>query len=158
MRAAPTAKPHLLQSRVEISLGLLTKNNTADHASIDLLLFFTVKSMLPQTRTILLHAKLFSARLSPDRIVVIAALLAHEKNRFSFLLTSGHREGSVCRLIWAIWKFRVAIIAVEGLFRQVEMARLATFLGSASQKTLRMTVEKDRRTLKNRYSPRPSYC
>ena len=158
MRAAPTAKPHLLQSRVEISLGLLTKNNTADHASIDLLLFFTVKSMLPQTRTILLNAKLFSARLSPDRIVVIAALLAHEKNRFSFLLTSGHREGSVCRLIWAIWKFRVAIIAVEGLFRQVEMARLATFLGSASQKTLRMTVEKDRRTFKNRYSPRPSYC
>lgn len=138
--AMPTTKLCLLRSRVQISLGLLTQTSTADHALIELLLLFTVKSVLPQTRAILLNAKLLSARLSPDRIVVVAALFAHEKNRFSFLLTSGHREGSVCRLTWAIWKIRVAIIAVEGLFRQVEMARLATFLGSASRKTLRMTV------------------
>lgn len=112
------------------------------HALIELLLLFAVKSVLPQSRAILLDTKLLSARLSPDRIVVVAALLTHEENRFSFLLTSGHREGSVCRLSWAIWKFRVAIIAVQGLFRQVEMAVLATFLGSALSKTLQDDLRK----------------
>ncbi len=117
-----------------------------------------MKSVLPQSRAILFDAELLSARLSPDGIVVVAALLAHEENGFSFLLTSGHRKGSVCRLIWAIWKFRVPIIAVEGLFRQVEMTRLATFLGSASWKTLGMTIEKHARASKKRSSPRLSYC
>jgi hypothetical protein len=128
------------------------------HVLIDLLLLFTVKSVLPQTRAILFNAKFLSARLSLDRVVVVAALFTHEKNRFSFLLTSGHREGSVCRLIWAIWKFQVAIIAAEGLFRQVEMAPLATFLGSASRKMHRIIVQKDAGTYKKPCSPRPSYC
>jgi len=117
-----------------------------------------MKSVLPQSRAILFDAELLSARLSPDGIVVVAALLAHEENGFSFLLTSGHRKGSVCRLIWAIWKFRVPIIAVEGLFRQVEMAVLATFLGSALLKTLCATSEKNGRSYKNRLSPIPGYC
>ena len=113
-------------------------------AMIELLLLFTVKSVLPQSRAILFDTKFLSARLSPDRIVVVAALLANEENSFSFLLTSGHREGSGYRLIWAIWKFRVAIIAVQGLFRQVEMAVLAAFLGSALPKSVGMIFEKGR--------------
>ena len=144
--------------RVQIPRGLFTRRSPTGHTLIALFLLLAMESVLPQTRAILFDAKFLSAGLSPDGIVVVAALFTHEKNRFSFLLTSGHREGSGYRLIWAIWKFRVAIIAAEGLFRQVEMGPLATFLGSASRKMHRMTIQKDAVTYKKRSSSHPSYC
>ena len=132
--------------RVQIPRGLFTRRSPTGHTLIALFLLLAMESVLPQTRAILFDAKFLSAGLSPDGIVVVAALFTHEKNRFSFLLTSGHREGSGYRLIWAIWKFRAAIIAVQRPFRQVEMTTLATFLGSALLKNRRISRLRSRKS------------
>ena len=102
VRRTTQGVPHSLRDWVQIPRGLFTRRSPTGHTLIALFLLLAMESVLPQTRAILFDAKFLSAGLSPDGIVVVAALFTHEKNRFSFLLTSGHREGSVCRLIWAI--------------------------------------------------------
>ena len=44
---------------------------------------------------ILLHTQFFTTRLSPSRVVVIAAFFADEENRFGFLLAFGHQRGLI---------------------------------------------------------------
>ena len=146
VRRTTQGVPQSLRDWVQIPRGLFTRRSPTGHTLIALFLLLAMESVLPQTRAILFDAKFLSAGLSPDGIVVVAALFTHEKNRFSFLLTSGHREGSGYRLIWAIWKFRVAIIAVERPFRQVEMTTLATFLGSALLKNRRISRLRSRKS------------
>lgn len=146
VRRTTQGVPHSLRDWVQIPRGLFTRRSPTGHTLIALFLLLAMESVLSQTRAILFDAKFLSAGLSPDGIVVVAALFTHEKNRFSFLLTSGHREGSGYRLIWAIWKFRVAIIAVERPFRQVEMTTLATFLGSALLKNRRISRLRSRKS------------
>lgn len=80
--------------------------------------------MLSQTRAVLLQAKFLSARLSFQRIVVIAALFANEKNGF-FLLTLGHDRAR--RILFRVNSVTLAgilggaIIAANTIFPQVEM-------------------------------------
>ena len=46
--------------------------------------------MLAQTRAILFDQQFLSTRLAADRVVVVARLLADQKNGFSFLFALGH--------------------------------------------------------------------
>lgn len=55
-----------------------------------LFLLFIVKGVLSQSRAILLETKLFTTRLTFERVVVIATFFTDEEDGLCFFLTFGH--------------------------------------------------------------------
>lgn len=56
-----------------------------------LLFLFAVQRVPAQTGAVLLDLQFLTARLAFERVVVIAALVTNEENRFGFLFAFGHR-------------------------------------------------------------------
>lgn len=57
-----------------------------------LFLLFGVRRVLAKPRAILLQLQLLTTWLTLVGVVVVAALVTDEENRFGFFLTSGHRR------------------------------------------------------------------
>ena len=58
--------------------------------TVCLLFFLYVQSVLAQPRAVLIQLQFFAASLSPQRVVVVTRLLAHEKYSLYLSLLLGH--------------------------------------------------------------------
>ena len=60
------------------------------HSIISLLFLFRMQRVLAKARAVLFQLQLFAAHLPPQRVVVIAGFLAHEKDGFALFLALCH--------------------------------------------------------------------